>query len=622
MQEFQILRYIKKWMVWIIAICIVLTIGVYIFLSTQQTYVASAVIRYEWEQAEEGLTPSGSELDVNEIKSSAIMSKVLENLSLGEQSYSVDELISRITITEIADEDKEAAKEAAIENGEEYVYEPTDYIVAFEAKHDEGEKFARQVLDEVLDVYFAEFSETYINNGATVNALHDLDSSNYDYIEMLEIIESNLGDTIETLTDRASNDAYYRATSTGKTFGDLAGEFYYIQSVKMSQIYASILENQITKDKDLLISNYTERINNYHISNTSEQEKIQDVMTLIDAYVEKMRESGNTNITYEYILDDIYEKNLVDTYGEVIGEGDQTVTYDKLIYSWRDHNENKEVALVDAAYCNYIIGVFSECKGADGGACSVSGHTCTELNSADYSQKKAEVEADISELLASLEDVYTQVELTNTEYNEYLGANNISVLSTVAVDASFNVWLYTAIAAVFFLVICCGGVILVGRLDDIIQYVFYTDRLTGMKNRTYFDSYLHSNGKKILDKGTALTTIDICNQMDINMEYGRDAGDQIIRFFADQLKNEFGKMDAILVYNGKAQFIVVVQKTDRKDMEYILEHFRLCIDKRELLKECRISYEIGLAETETCDVYSIRGLLSKAYVTQEKFFSE
>ena len=85
-----------------------------------------------------------------------LLSLVLSGCSFRLAS-SVDELISRITITEIADEDKEAAKEAAIENGEEYVYEPTDYIVAFEAKHDEGEKFARQVLDEVLDVYFAEF---------------------------------------------------------------------------------------------------------------------------------------------------------------------------------------------------------------------------------------------------------------------------------------------------------------------------------------------------------------------------------------------------------------------------------------------------------------------------------
>ena len=387
-------------------------------------------------------------------------------------------------------------------------------------------------------------------------------------------------------------------------------------------MYSDILEYQITKDKNLLLSNYRERINNYQISNGSEQEKIQDVVTLIDAYVEKMRESGNTNITYEYILDDIYEKNLVDTYGEVIGEGDQTVTYDKLIYSWRDHNESKEFALIDAAYCNYIISVFSQCSGADGGACAATNETCAQRTNASYGQKAQEVSEGITELVASLQEVYQQVDETNEEYNEYVGASNISVLSTVSVEEGLNVKLYTAIAAVFLLIVCCCGAILIGRMDDIVQYVFYTDHMTGLKNRASFDVYLSSNSKKLLNKGTALATVNICNQVEINQKYGRDEGDRLIRFFGEQWKAEFGKTKAILVYNGNAHFIAVVEKTDRSDMEYMLEHFRVSVDKRDILQDARIEYEIGLAESETDDVYRIRGLLSRAYGAQMKYTSQ
>ena len=218
-----------------------------------------------------------------------------------------------------------------------------------------------------MDVYFAEYSEEYINTSSTVNALQNLENGNYDYIEMMEIIEDNISETVETLNDRGTNDPYYRATSTGKSFSDLASEFYYIQSVNVSKLYSDILEYQITKDKNLLLSQLSgedQQLPDFQRLGTGEDTGCGNIDQRLCG---KDAESGNTNITYEYILDDIYEKNLVDTYGKVIGEGDQTVTYDKLIYSWRDHNESKEFALIDAAYCNYIIGVFSQCSGADGG---------------------------------------------------------------------------------------------------------------------------------------------------------------------------------------------------------------------------------------------------------------
>ncbi len=621
MREFQVTRYIKRLLPLILVVCTAMTIGVYVFLSTRQTYIASAVIHFNGEEAKEGLTPLGTELDVNEIKSSAIMTKVLENLSLGEQAYSVDDLIFRIGVTEVIDEDEQATKEAAIDNGEEYIYEPVTFIISFEAAYDEGESFARKVLDETLDVYFAEFSESYINTGSTVNALNGLENSNYDYIEMMEIIEAGIEDTVATLNRRAIDNPYYRSTATGKSFSEFANEFYYIQTVKLSRLYSSILENQITKDKGLLTANYAERINSYGILNRAEEEKIDDVLVLIDAYVAKMRESGNTNITYEYILDEVYEKNLMDAYGDVIGEGDQTVTYDKLIYGWRDHNDSKMENVINVAYCTYILDSFRECRGFDAEACVTDHRTCMQKNSRSYRERSVSLEEDIRELIAELREVYLQVDETNAEYNEYVGAENISVLSTVAVEKSLKVWLYTAIAAIFLIIVCCCGAVLVGRMEDIVQYVFYTDHVTGLHNRASFDSYLSNNSKKLLNKGTALATINISNQAGINKEYGREEGDKLIKFFADEIRNEFGKLNAFMVYNGNAQFIVVVERTDLENMQYMLDHFRLSVDKREIMAAGEIIYESGLSESETDDVYKIRGLLSKAYDSQEKYVS-
>ena len=65
MKKFAISRYIKKFLPLIAAVCVVLTVAVYLFLSSSQNYVASTVIKYENEDAAKGLAPDGSDLDVN-----------------------------------------------------------------------------------------------------------------------------------------------------------------------------------------------------------------------------------------------------------------------------------------------------------------------------------------------------------------------------------------------------------------------------------------------------------------------------------------------------------------------------------------------------------------------------
>ena len=386
----------------------------------------------------------------------------------------------------------------------------------------------------------------------------------------------------------------------------------------MSELFSRIFEYQITRDKQLLLATYSTRIQENDVEELSETEMLDDVVDLINAYVEKMRDSDNTNITYEYILDDVYEKDLVDTYGEVVGEGDQTVTYDKLIFSWRDHSESREYAIIDSAYCRYIMEVFSACTGNCGAAeeettpCAQSPLTCTALSDPDYDAIEQGVAEDIQTLVDELEELYVLVNETNAEYNEYRGAQSISMLSSSAVEESVNVGLYTTIAAFFLLIVCCCGAILLGRLGDIIQYAFYTDHMTGMYNRTAFDNYLKRRDGSIVDDGTVCAEVAIKNQADINREFGRQAGDDTIRLFADLLKEVFRKTQAYLVYNGNAQFFVVLERTDYVTVEYMLHRFRLLLDKRETLRDECISYEIGIAETYRDEIHRVRGLLSKA----------
>ena len=614
MKKFQIFRYLKKILPLIIVICLLATGAVYYKLSASNNYIASEVIHYNDEQAEKGLAPDGGKLDVNEIKSSAVMSKVVDKLGLT-GIYSVDSLISRIYITPIEDKDKVAQKDAMLEVGEEYIYKPSTFIVSFAATSDEGAEFARTILDETLDVYFEQFSQKYVNVAPANNTIENLNKNDYDFIEIMEQIDTSIENTVTTLYQRIEQNNYYRSTETGVSFNELVNDFNYLRQVKVSALFSKIYKYQVTKNKSVLISDYTTRIDNNNISNAKEESLVEDVVAVIEAYVNKMRESGNTNITYEYILDDLHERDLQEYFG------DQTVTYDELIYSWRDHKESKEHAIIDSAYCRYILDTFTKCTGNCNGACATSNLTCSELCNAEYAAVREEVEKEINTFLDELTTLYDITTKTNDEYNKYLGASYISVLSSASVKESVNVPLYTAIAFFFLVVLCCGGAIVLGRAADIINYIFYADNLTGFSNRAYFDKYLKSKDKKLLDDGVVYCMVDISNLVHINGEYSRTVGDEIIKMFTNYLKEAFGKSKTEYIYNGNGSFVLLTEDSDYITVEDIMRLFRLRLDEREEHRDVVIEYKIGIAEIFK-ENKTARKLLSEAIESKKVYISD
>lgn len=614
MKNFQIFRYIKRLLPIIVVICLLATYGVYFKLSRSNMYIASEVIHYNDPQAEQGLAPTGDKLDVNEIRSSAVMSKVVDKMGLT-GVYSVDSLISRIDITPIEDKDKVAQRDAKLEVGEEYIYKPSKFIVSFSATSGEGPEFARTILDETLDVYFETFSQKYVNVAPANNTIENIDKNDYDFIEMMELIDTSIDNTLNTLYQRMNQNNHYRATGTGASFSELADDFNYIRQVKVSSLFSKIYKYQITKNKSVLVSDYTTRIDNNNISNVKDESIVGDVVTVIDAYVTKMRDSGNTNITYEYILDNLHERNVQDYMG------DQTVTYDELIYSWRDLKESREHAIIDSAYCTYILNTFTNCTGACGGACEGSSLTCSELSSAEYKAVRAEVEEEIDELLAELTDLYDITTRTNNEYNKYLGASYISVLSSASVKESINVILYTAIAFFFLMVLCLGTAIILGRTGDIVSYIFYTDHLTDFGNRAYLDKYLKSKNKKRLDDGVVYCMVDIANLGSINTNHSRETGDEVIKLFTRLIKEAFGKSKTEYIYNGNGSFVMLTEESDYITVEDIMRLFRLNLDDRENHKDVLIEYKIGIAETFK-ENKTARKLLSEAIENKKSYISD
>lgn len=291
----------------------------------------------------------------------------------------------------------------------------------------------------------------------------------------------------------------FRSTDTGYSFWDLCDQFSLIQKIDLPKLYALVLGNQITKNRDLLIDKYQNRIASNQLTGQKAEEDIEDVLEIIDSYVEKMRQSGNTDIDHNYILSDVYDErwqtgNLVDRIGE----------YDKLLTSWIDYQDRWDYAVINAAYCEYVIDVYRDGntqlntnkKEADAGAPAI-----LDIPLPAETAAAQEAETEIRSLLNRMNTLYDIVSMTNVEYNEYLGAQAIRLLSSVSVHTSVNMKLYMAIVAVFFLIVGCGGAILLGRLGDILEYLFLRDKLTGCMNRPSCDRYIEKWKGKPLPAG-------------------------------------------------------------------------------------------------------------------------
>ena len=65
-----------------------------------------------------------------------------------------------------------------------------------------------------MNVYFSEYGGKHLNISSTVNPLSDIYDEQYDYIEMMDLIDSNITDTLTTLNRRSTGNMYFRSTDT------------------------------------------------------------------------------------------------------------------------------------------------------------------------------------------------------------------------------------------------------------------------------------------------------------------------------------------------------------------------------------------------------------------------
>ena len=338
MKEFQIVRYLKKYKTVIAVLSVVMGIVFYALAQLYfQTYTASTVIQYTNEEAENGFAPDQTAINPTEMKDSNIVSAALNNLDMSGEN--MDSIRASLNVEPIISEEEQALMESKVELGEEYTVNATEYLVSLSSGVFNGKEYPRKILNEILDEYIAYYGKNHVNTTSGINDINDIYSKGYDYIEMTEVIDSSLATVQDYLSGKINSEESFRAYSTGYSFDDLYDEFTLIKTIKLPRISAQILANKISKDKDVLLEKYKNRNNDLDISNETAEEEINRIKDIIDSYVEMMSESDNTDITSDYILDDVHENYVEDENGNIQGN-DQTTEYDRLLKGYVENRTN------------------------------------------------------------------------------------------------------------------------------------------------------------------------------------------------------------------------------------------------------------------------------------------
>ncbi len=602
MKSFNIIRYLKRW--WPVIALMSVFAGVFFmrYANNNQSYTAQSIIKYNYAKAEEGQAPNGDELDVSEIFSSTVVKEAIENLGL---SVNVDTIRSGGNVTGIVPDDVTKTQEAQMDKGEEVEeYHSTEYVVKLTVGSAYSTEFARTMLDEILSCYFARFGEKYVDHSTIPNNAAALEGQEYDYIEQAEILNNAVAEIISTLGSCQSAHPEFVSSTTGLSMSDLFDEYSYVSDVEVPYLFSEILGGKLTQDREVLLKKYQERYNSYIMDSDVDAEKVAAVLEVIESYGDKNKEgnlyygnSSSTESNSSSVLGDVYEDDL---------EVDRTTVYDTLVSDYVTMLNRSSNNVIDAAYCQYIINIY---QGTEDAAVD------TEGNRAFTNET---VETEIAALQERLTALYGTLSVMMQEYNEYCGAVNLGVLASTTVSAKINVKLYMMLGvAVFFILGVCGAILL-GRIQDFVEYLFFTEQTLNIPNRAALDLYIKNNTNRSLSDDTACVVIEVRNLSNINVSYGREKGNAMLLQFTELLKDAASTCGPIY-YNGGQQFVGIFEQCRMEDAESFADYFnRLIVSFNEESMDAVFEYTIGIAESKTNGAYTIRSLLREAMKAKTK----
>ena len=153
---------------------------------------------------------------------------------------------------------------------------------------------------------------------------------------------------------------------------------------------------------------------------------------------------------------------------------------------------------------------------------------------------------------------------------------------------------------------------MIGRAEDIINYMLYTDKKTGLPNRDRLNIHIDGLAKSILPDDYTCVALRIDNLTEITSRYGYSVGDGILRDFSD-IVSTMSDTEGFVGYNGVGSYIAFFEKCSERKAGVIL-----CILAQQIGEYNRINpdypirYSAASETTTASGVYDVRELLRLA----------
>lgn len=418
-----IFKYIYKWKLLIVFSVVVAGMLATFYTNRNQSYESKVVIKYNDSCIKDGKTPNNEEFDPYEIISPDVITAVIEDLNM---TRSVEGLKSRVKIEAIIPKTEETRRDSIIKEGKEYVYYPDSYTVTYKGRVGESPAMVRDILDSIVKNYLNTYVQNYASQIAINDFTFDEDFSNQDYIEIAEIMSDRIDTIISSLENYYSRDASFRSSKTGLTFLDIETEYKHLRDFTIPKIYSNIYEGQISKDKDLLIKKYRQRIDEYKLKEKNFSEKAEMTKERLETFADANVEVPNA---YNASADDV--DIIQDVYGKYENNGNRnvTTTYDDLIKKYVSDSTAANNSKLNAAECEKIIAKF----------------TADADKNADKEKLTEQIKADIVYTKDKLNSIYNDLHETIEDFNNANATNHLSILTGVNYYAMKSLSLYAVL---------------------------------------------------------------------------------------------------------------------------------------------------------------------------------
>jgi diguanylate cyclase (GGDEF)-like protein len=140
------------------------------------------------------------------------------------------------------------------------------------------------------------------------------------------------------------------------------------------------------------------------------------------------------------------------------------------------------------------------------------------------------------------------------------------------------------------------------RLQSAVRALTFTDELTGLHNRRFFERELKRETERArrFGRSLALVLLDVDHFKAYNDTFGHRAGDDALRHVAGRLAEAVPRrLDAVARYGGE-EFVVLLAETDAEGARLVAERIRESLEGSDEFR-CRLTVSAGIAATQGDD---------------------